>query len=162
MEPAHLREDLRNDVALVLLTKPDELIIMLADKNELKFYATRIILNMVISNSSAFTKLYRGKLISYNGDRKHMEYEDPDCEAAQRLPVQEINGRVVRELKEDAVMRFVNTELYWYDKEIMKMYARLGSFRKIEAELGIPWESCYSTVKKCIKRIREEVLNVTE
>jgi transposase-like protein len=44
--------------------------------------------------------------------------------------------------------------LYWYEREILKMYVELGSVRKVSKETGIPHTSIFITIKKirlCIK-----------
>lgn len=59
MEPDHLREDLRQEVALVVCEWPDEKVIGLWERKELEFYVVRVILNMIKSNSSKFYRMYR-------------------------------------------------------------------------------------------------------
>jgi hypothetical protein len=55
----------------------------------------------------------------------------------------------------------VNTQidkLYWYDKEILKLYIEHGSVRKVAALTGIPHTSIFITIKniqKCIKQSLE-------
>lgn len=147
MEPEHLREDLKQEVMLVLMEKDPALICAMQSRGELRWYVVRTILNMVQSKSSPFVKRYRTQTTNV---------------IPENVPVKELNGRVVRELREDAVTRYIQTELYWYDRAIVELYIKHGSYRKIEAETRIPWESCYSTVRKCITKIRKEVLNVTE
>lgn len=146
MDPPWLRDDLRQEVSVILLTKPPEVICGLSERNELRWFVVRIMLNMVRSSSSQWTKTYR----------RH--YTDVIPEVVNK----ELNGRVARECQEQAVLRFINTELYWYDKEIIQMYMKLGSYRDIEKETGIPWESAYGTVRRIQKRIKEEVLNAPE
>ena len=145
MEPDYLREDLKNEVALVLLNKRPETIIQLHARNELQWYVVRIILNMVRSSSSPFTKQYRRQFENV-GVIKESEIE---C----------LQQREQRELTEDRVMHYINTSLYWYDKEIINLYIKLGSYRAIEKETGIPWESCYGTIKRIKNDIRVNVLN---
>lgn len=152
MEPAHLRDDLKQEVVLALMEKEPAMIIGLQERGELKWFVVRIIITMVTgSKSTPFVKLYRKHFEEFNID--HPAMNQPD------FP---INGRVVRELREQAVQYYIKHELYWYDRAIMELYMKHGSYRKIEEETRIPWESCYSTVRKCITRIRKEVLNVSE
>lgn len=146
MHPDHLRDDLRSEVMVILCSKPSELIIAMGDSGELMWYVTRVVLNMVRSNSSKFTKQYR------------MLFTDVIPEQQ----VKELNGRVHREFMEDKVKQYIKQELYWYDKEITEMYMRLGSFQLISKETGIPQMSCYKTVRRVIGKIRREVLNASE
>lgn len=151
MEPAHLRDDLKQEVMLVLMEKDPALIVGMARRGELRWFVVRTILNMVCTDRSTFYKKYNRLHEEFNTD--HPAMNEPD------FPM---NGRVVRELREQAVQHYIKYELYWYDRAIMELYMKHGSYRKIEEETRIPWESCYSTVRKCITRIRKEVLNVYE
>lgn len=59
MEPDHLQDDLRSEVMLILLETPEEKIKQLHERNELKFYTVRVILNLIQSKSSPFYKKFR-------------------------------------------------------------------------------------------------------
>lgn len=48
--------------------------------------------------------------------------------------------------------------LYWYDREILKLYIELGNYRAIEKKTGIPYASAYKTVQKVVKEIKQKVL----
>lgn len=61
MEPDHLRDDLKAEVALILLETPDDKIVAIYSSGPmaLKYYTVRIILNLIQSKRSAFYKKYR-------------------------------------------------------------------------------------------------------
>lgn len=46
--------------------------------------------------------------------------------------------------------------LHWYDREIFGVYLKVGTYRAIQAETGIPWESCYKTIRKNIDAVRKK------
>lgn len=140
MEPEYLRDDLKAEVALILLETPDTKILDLHKTSGLKFYTVRIILNLIQSKTSPFFKKFR----RFSSDTI------PD------LPAEELNGRVQRELTEERAIAII-PKLYWYDRQIVELYLELGNYRAIEKETGIPWESCYKTVQKAIKQIRNEL-----
>ena len=75
MEPEHLRDDLKAEVALILLETPDTKIAGLSEQGNLKFYAVRIILNLIQSKTSTFFKKYRSYFVeidpNYNYDVRH-------------------------------------------------------------------------------------------
>jgi hypothetical protein len=48
--------------------------------------------------------------------------------------------------------------LYWYDKQILELYIKLGNYRAVEKETGIPFPSVYKTVQKATKQIRQKVI----
>lgn len=60
------------------------------------------------------------------------------------------------ELLCDNVSEAVNG-LYWYDKQILELYIKLGNYRAIQKETGIPYASAYKTVQKVIKEIKQKV-----
>jgi hypothetical protein len=141
MDPEHLRDDLRSEVALILLETEDQKIMAIDQKGELRFYTVRIILNLIQSKTSPFYKKYRMISSSFIPEKG---IEDG------------LNGRYHKELMEEKAMSYIS-KLYWYDKEIVQLYLKLGSYRAIEKDTGIPWESCYSTIRKVIKQIRNEL-----
>ena len=54
----YLCDDLVNDVAIILMGKPSELILDLFQKGEIVFYIRRIVKNQVCSQTSPFYKDY--------------------------------------------------------------------------------------------------------
>lgn len=162
MQPQHLRDDLRSEVMLVLLETDETKLRGMYERGELRFYTVRVILNLSNSKTSTFFKKYKqfSDLIfpgEISWDRVVSEAKNPDEEN------EAINNREIRELKEQRAEAVIET-LPWYDREIINLYRQLGSYRKIEEVTyieamgkGIPWQSCYSTVKKAIKKIRNEL-----
>lgn len=136
MKPENLQDELRAEVALILCEKPEDLIIGLADRKELRFYTVRIILNLIQSNTSQFYKKFR----------------------VNNLELSEIIEPIIIEYderKDTAISEIDN--LYWYDREILKLYAEHGTYRKVEEVTGIPFESVYKTVMKNCKIIRDRL-----
>lgn len=126
---------------LILLEMDDDKIIGLNERNELRFYTARIIVNLVKSKTSPFYKKYR--TISFTlSENIHQIFE--------------IEERQQREFLEDTAMNEIQN-LYWYDKEIVQMYLKHGTYRAIEKETGIKWEAAYKTVQKVIRHIRGKV-----
>jgi hypothetical protein len=148
MEPEHLRDDLKQEVMIILLETPEEKIIELNDSGGLKFYTVRVILNLMKSNTSPLFKKYRKPIEEFN------ERLAP-CVVDSFIPDSEM--RIQKELREDRAMEFIDT-LYWYDQTLVKVYLKVGNYRAMEKELDIPWESCYSTIQKVIKKVREHVI----
>jgi hypothetical protein len=169
MEPVHLQEDLKQDVICIVCEWPDEKVIKLHRDNALEFYVVRVILNQVKSNTSDFTKKYRQQLVEINEsytdfysntsdretrkgeganksiqnmyDRKYTKLHDFELED-QRL-------REFREKLEDLTLNEINS-LYWYDAEMIRLYLKLGSFRAIQDNTGIPFISCYKNIQKSL------------
>lgn len=150
MEPEHLRDDLRNEVMLILLQVPDEKVLDIHSRNELKFFVARIILNQIQSNTSPFAKKFRTQ---FEAMEDVLDKASLICDASNRGDIIE---REHRESKEDIATQEIEN-LYWYERDILKLYGQLGSYRAIETETGIPWESTYSTAKAAIKKIRRKL-----
>ena len=59
MQPVELQADLKAEVFLILCEMEEEKLIGLYERNELKYYMVRIMLNMIKSDRSSFFKNYR-------------------------------------------------------------------------------------------------------
>lgn len=143
MEPEHLRDDLRAEVVLILLETEEQRLLAIHTAGALKYYTVRIIINLIQSKTSRFYKLYRQQLNEIN-DR--FAYEETDIEE-----------RAAREDIEEHALREIDN-LYWYNSGIVKLYMKLGNFRAIEKDTGIPYASAYKTVKKSFNEIKQKVL----
>lgn len=164
MKPEYLQDELRAEVALILCEKPEDQIIELWRLEKLKFYTVRIIINLIQSNSSPFYKKFRG---SYSPDIGYIErllnkYEDsPPDDAVEQFQVFKTYSESLKchdnydDSKDRAIAEIDN--LYWYDREILKLYAEHGTYRKVEEVTGIPFESIYKTVQRGCKQIRLKV-----
>jgi len=65
MHPEHLRDELKAEVCLVLCEKDETFLQGLYQRNELKYWAMRVVINMIQSNTSAFYKTFRQPLTEY-------------------------------------------------------------------------------------------------
>lgn len=172
MKPEHLQDDLRSEVILILCESDPEKILNLHESGGLKFYTVRIILNLIQSNTSPFYKKYRAMFDTRDPkvtQRDHPESShdnsyleimlQQEAESDQEYAGQVfsiLEKREMKENQEDAALLAVE-ELYWYDQQIVKLYMKLGNFRAIEKETGIPWESAYKTFKRACNQIKEKV-----
>lgn len=135
-----LWEDLRQEVALIVLEYDREKMLEIESKGKqvFKFWIVRTCCNQLHSKYGKMWRLYN-----------------------QLLPVEDITKYIVEELEVDdsertiAIIKHKIKDLYWYDKEILRMYVQLGSVRKVSAQTGIPHTSIFITIKnirKCIKK----------
>ena len=135
-----LWEDLRQEIAVIILEYDQDKIKEITDKGKdiFRFWVVRICCNQI---HSKYGKMYK----QYNNI----------------IPVEDVT-KFINEVEEeynqqpliDSITLKMN-ELYWYDKEILKMYIELGSVRKVSAQTGIPPTSIFITIKnirKCIKQ----------
>lgn len=137
-----LWEDLRQEVSIILYEYDKEKLsdIVSKGKNVFKFWVVRICCNQIGSNGKV-NKTY--KLL---------------------IPVEDINKFIKNTIDISDDIYIINqiekriNNLYWYDKEILKLYIELGSVRKVSAITGIPHTSIFITIKniqRCIKQSLE-------
>lgn len=138
MQPEELRYDLKAEVFLVLCEMNDDKLIGMYERNELKFYIVRIMLNMIKSDRSNFYKNYRN----------YTEFVDNDFIADEHDKTNMIDKL---EVNMDG--------LHWYNKEILKLYAI--DFKKNAKELsrktGIPYMSIVRTINKTKKQMKTNI-----
>ena len=134
MKPVEIQEDLKSELFLIICEIDEFKLIDLYDKKQLKFYIVRIMLNLVQSSKNKFFKNYRN-FEEYN------ETEKPD---EQDEPIE--------------VMEFIEG-LYWYQKEILKLYT--FDFNKNAKELsrqtGIPYMSLIRTLNQTKKELKKKI-----
>ena len=61
IEPIDLRDDLKQELAVILLSMPEEKIIKIWASNELLWFSIKIITNMAFSSTSAFYRKFKKK-----------------------------------------------------------------------------------------------------
>ena len=135
-----LWEDLRQEVALIVLEYDKDKIKDLEEKGKqvFKFWIVRICCNQLHSKYGKMWRLYN-QLLPVEDIVKFVREEDETFD--DQPLINSIESRI--------------EQLYWYDKEILKMYIELGSVRKVSAVTGIPHTSIFITIKnirKCIKQ----------
>lgn len=174
MEPDYLREELKMEVALIICEWPEDKIIGLHERNELVFYVVRVILNQIQSDSSPFYKKFRtasGEVV-YEENRNEDVYnvlehynrmpgvrENSNTAAVSPSFLEEqdqVDMRQDREDKEDKTLGHLDG-LYWYKAELIRLYMLHGNYRAIEKETGIPFVSCYHTIRKTFKELKQKV-----
>lgn len=151
MEPAHLRDDLKQEVVLALLETPDE---TFSQIRNIRHFAVRIIINMVTNKYHPFYKKFRQINIPYE--------IDPDKESA--VPIDVGDDREAKELVEDLTLQavkeieFNDCGLAWYDAEMVRAYLKHRSFREMERVTKIPSTSCYHTVMKALRKLKDKAV----
>jgi hypothetical protein len=173
MEPDHLREDLRQEIILIVCEWPNDKIIKLHADGALDFYVVKVILNQIKSNSSPFAKKYRQQFSEYNEKLVESEREvrntgnDISATEANYLNKRHLHAytamedldfeeRELRELIEDLALEEVDKQ-YWYNKGLINLYMKHGTYRAVQEETGIPHVSIYKTIQKSFKEIKSKV-----
>lgn len=168
MDPDYLREDLKMEVALIVCEWPEEKVCGLHQEGKLEFYVVRVILNMLSNKYSPFFKRYRSAILEYKDSLAHNFREDREQEDGVSLGPPRIlravqwedvehKDREKKEHAEDEALRHIDT-LHWYNAGLLKLYFKEGSYRALEEKTGIPYVSCYHTIQKSIKELKQKVL----
>ena len=138
-----LWEDLRQEIAVIVLEYDSEKIIELEEKGKqvFKFWIVRICCNQTNSKYGKFGRMY-ASLVPVE-DRVKFIKEEEQIDNSQELA--------------DGISKIIKG-LYWYDQEILKMYIELGSVRKVSKQTGIPHTSVFITIKKIRKCIKQQLV----
>ena len=139
IKPAELQDDLKQYAFTVLCEKPDEFIIELNNKKQLKFFLVKIISNSVFSNRSGF--LTQHKL----NDELHHDVIEQQVDSSDNY--HELIDKCVTESK----------NLYWYNQELLNLYSIHGSYRAVSAITKIPVKSIYNAIKKAKTQIKKSL-----
>lgn len=136
MQPEELQYDLKVEVFMVLLEMPEDKLLGLYERGEIRFYIVRTMLNMIKSDRSQFWKKYRN----------YTEY----------------NGKEVVEVEENCILGLMENgveNLHWYQKEILRLYT--FDFNKNAKELsrqtGIPYMSIIRTLKQTKTELKKYI-----
>jgi len=145
LAPYHLRDDLKSEVMLVLCQEEEWFIQQLHSQDELKYWAAKIVMNMVKSNNSTFYTMYRCVPLQLKPGFDVMdEPEDVDL-------------RIKRENAEEAALDEIN-QLHWYNADLIKLYCKLGSFRKVSNITGFPFQTVHRAIAAGCMQIKNKML----
>lgn len=135
MNPLELRQDLKQEIFLVLCDMDAEKLFELHNRNELRFYAVRIMLNMIQSKTSAFYVKFRKHLEVTNGLTQNTSEDETEkvCEETFIKNFNQISNRF--ELLTD------------YEKDLFNLYIEKGRNASVIArQTTIPKRSIYHTL----------------
>jgi len=136
MHPIELQYDLKAEVFLVLCEMDDEKLVGMYNRNELRFFIVRVMLNMIKSDRSTFWKQYRN----------YSEYDGKE-------QIEVVQTNIIDK------MELSIEKLHWYQKEILRLYAL--DFNKNAKELsrqtGIPYMSIIRTLKQTKTELKKNI-----
>lgn len=134
MQPVELQYDLKAEVFMVLCEMEDNKLFGMYERNEIRFYLVRTMLNMIKSDRSQFWKKYRN----------YSEYEPNET-------IEQPQNSIID------IMELGIERLHWYQKEILKLYT--FDFNKNAKELsrntGIPYMSIIRTLKQTKNELKK-------
>lgn len=136
MKPIELQQDLKSEVFLIIAELNEEKLFTLYDKGQIKFYMVKIILNLATGTD----KRYYGKY------RNFVEYVEKDIADT---PQNDIIDIAIEEYN----------KLYWYDKEIMRLYSEEfnQNAKELSRATGIPYMSIIRTINKIKQQLKKQI-----
>jgi len=136
MHPKELQEDLKSEVFLILAELDATKLIDLYEKKQIKFYMVRIMLNLVQSTDKKFYGKYRNFV-------EYIEVEKEDVKE--------------NDLTENITNVF--EQLYWYQKEILRLYTYQfnKNAKELSRQTGIPYMSIIRTLNQIKKELKQQL-----
>ncbi len=130
MQPEDLQDDLRSEIFKVLCEMDESKLVDMYNRNVLRFYIVRTMLNMTQSNTSQFYKLYRKPL------QAELPIYDRD---------EDLHNKVEDELN----------KLEWFKSELLRLYAikHNCNAKELSRVTGIP----YMTIHRVLKLTKREL-----
>lgn len=131
---------------MLALCREDECFIQdLHSRDELKYWAAKIVMNMMKSNTSTFYTMYRCSPLQLK----------PGFDVADGT--EDVDLRINRENVEEIALGCIN-RLHWFKADLMKLYCRLGSFRKVSKITGFPVQTIHRAIAAGCTQIKNEML----
>jgi hypothetical protein len=140
MNPAELRDDLRQEVFIVLCEMDEERLMSMHQQGYLKFFLVRTMLNMIKSDRSTFYNKFRKPVVEWNERMdKHDEKEEDNTELIAKL-----NDRM--------------SEIHWYAAKVFELYSQNGkNIMALSRETKIPYRSLFKTIRAVKNLMRQEL-----
>lgn len=132
IQPADIRDDVKQHVFTELLLKPEADIMDLWERGKFTAYVAKMLVNMVRWERSSFRKL--------QGRETALE---SFSDIADEQPIE--------------IIVVPLEKLYWYDAKMLELYAEHGSYRKVEAVTGIEFSGICKTIKKARIEIKKHM-----
>lgn len=144
MHPEELRDDLRQEIFVALCEMPDDKLIALEKSGHLRFYAVRIMLNMIQSKTSRFYYKYRKPSHEPYNDSFDTQDEPEQCE-------HEFEQKITKITEELEAM-------HWYKKDLFDLYLKNGcNASAVSRQTKIPIRSIYHTIKEVKEHIKTKI-----
>lgn len=158
------KDDLKQELFVILLDMEDDLIIRLHSENNLIKWANRILTNQHHSSKSPFYKKYKHPVVNLSNQVDHATYISPANGNTMREEIY-TNEDIIDELnilqyvKEAKILTWAEMELFIFyyrlDKSFMDELIDKRSYRSIAKEFGLSLR----VVQKTIDSIRYKIIN---
>ena len=142
MHPEELRDDLRQEMFMVILEMPEQKLKEKFDEGSLKWYLIRTMLNMIKSDRSGFYMKFRRC-----NEELTEKHDKPDLKEDDEL-LDRVNGII--------------ENVHWYEREILMLHTEKGkTFRAISKDTKIPYRSILETMKNTKHKLKRMIRNGT-
>lgn len=138
MHPIELQEDLKSEVFLILAELPEDKLQALYERNELRFYIVRIMLNLVQNINNKFFKNYRN-FVEYKVTET-TEAEDIDLTIQIQTSIENI---------------------HWYKRELLRLYTEQFNCNAtaLSKYTKIPYMSIIRTLNQTKAELKSKIRN---
>lgn len=139
-----LTDDLFQELVLILMEMDEDKLVGIYQRNELKWWCVRILMNQWYSKTSPFWKKYKqhGNTIDQNADVTSLDVPEE----------QPIDLEVIIDQVNSAL-----NGMHWYNKELLMTYLREGSYMEVHRKTGIHYKSIRNTVRETIDKVKSQV-----
>jgi hypothetical protein len=148
MQPDHLRDELRQEVILVLCEMPEDRLIEMYNTGGIKFYLVRTMINMCMSKTSRFYAMFRREQVQFDDNHERIDETDIDSKL--------FTESVVSSIERMAEWDNCNTDEF-VCSNIMKAYMQHGNIRATAKAIDIPPVAVHRYLKRGQQIIREKI-----
>lgn len=151
-------EELRQDVFLTICEYDEQKIIDMHNKKCLKFFIVRIGINQFRSKTSKFYyQNFKNQRISDSLiDDELIENSDAILYSNAMYDLQDETPYQIIEQKIQSVENSIE-QLRYFEREILKLYLRLGTYKKVSQDTGIPIRTVANGVKNAILNVKSKI-----
>ena len=143
VRPEHLQDDLRQEMALALLSIDCEKISEIWASNALIGYAIKIVTNMAFSSTSPFYKKFRKK-----------EYENAIDYLRSLVILPELDIKLAKVADNRLKEKYQEDELQAHESILFTKYVELRSCKKVADFYNIPEKHVKDVIKKTKKELK--------
>lgn len=144
VRPEHLQDDLRQEMALALLSIDCEKISEIWASNGLIGYAIKIVTNMAFSSTSPFYKKFRKK-----------EYENAIDYLRSLVILPELDIKLAKLADNRLKEKYQEDELQAHESILFSKYVELRSCKKVADFYNIPEKHVKDVIKKTKKELKQ-------
>lgn len=148
-----LANDLFQEFILALLEKTEQQISEIKSRDA---YLYRILTNMACSSTSKFYNQYRKDIYRVNFYDGYKRQSQHDAIELKRV---HINNVLFPSWGNTHNKKFQHAfdSLYWYDREVLKLYTQYGSAASVAEKVNIPYKSLQRTIAKAKQEIKKRM-----